>query len=180
MSDTSTSIVPSIADYPDREQKARLIIDWLVNINAIKADKTDCILSSESGYPIDIGSKKLTYESEYLPFDLITNGLEVITTRTVFHSGENGIDTFICPLCNEDILSDAWAFFDDFYNNGNSTPTCPICKKRSALNDYLIEPAWGFSNLGFTFWNWPDFKEEVIKEFEQRLGCKVKVVSARI
>lgn len=156
------------------------ITDWLVNIRAIKSEKTDCILSSEFGYPIDIGARELTDEAEYLPFSLSTSGLEVITNRTIFHTGENGVDSFMCPLCNEDILADAWAFFDDYYNNGNSMFDCPACKKKSDINDYIIEPAWGFSNLGFTFWHWPDFKENFIKEFEERLGCKVKVVFTHI
>ena len=180
MSDSGRSIVPSISNYPDREQMALSITGWLVNIRVIKSEKTDCILSSEFGYPIDTGAREITDEAEYLPFNLTTNGLEVITDRTIFHTGQNGIDTFVCPLCNEDMLSDGLEFLGEYYEDGNSVLTCSFCKQESDLNDYVIEPAWGFSNIGFTFWNWPDFKEEFIKEFEERLGCKVKVVFTHI
>ncbi len=180
MSDTSLSIVPSIGDFPNRKQKAKLIIDWLVNVHAVKSSQTDCVLGSDLGYPIDSGAKNLTDEVEYLPFRLMTNGLDVIVERQIYDTGQNGMDSFICPKCNEDIISDGWSFLDEYFNTGNSMFICPVCKRESDLNNFVIDPIWGFSNLGFTFWNWPSFKDEVLKEFEDRLGCKVKVVYSHI
>ena len=179
MSDTSTSIVPIITNYPDRERKAKEIVEWLIGIRAIKPDKTDCILSSATGYPINSGAKQLTPDIDNLPFFLKTNGLDLITERTVFHTGGNGIDSFVCPNCNEDILSEDWDF-NKFHEDGNPMMICPLCKKESDLNNYFIEPAFGFSNLGFTFWNWPELNDSFIKEFERRLDCQVKVVWSHI
>lgn len=179
MSDTSTSIVPNIADYHDRLSKATEIVDWLVSIRAIKPNKSDCVLSSAQGYAIDTGAKALTDEPEYLPFGLITNGLEVVTERTVFHTGENGLDSFVCPQCYEDIASEEWNF-SGFSENGNSLLECPLCHNASDINDYEIEPQWGFSNLGFTFWNWADLNDDFVEEFEKRLGCEVKIVESHI
>ena len=179
MSDNSTTIVPQISDYPDRLIKAKEIIEWLVSIKAIKPNKSQCILSSGAGYPIDTGAMSLSNEPEYLPFDLVTNGLEVVTKRSVFDPGENGLESFICPQCNEDILTEEWDFMD-YSENGNSLLTCPLCNHASELNHYLIEPEWGFSDLGFTFWNWPDLKDEFVEEFESRLECKVKIIESHI
>jgi hypothetical protein len=179
MSDSSISIVPNIADYPDREAKAKQIIEWLVNIEAVNPIKTDCILSSELGHPIDKGAFKLVDEPEYLPFSFRCNGLEVVTDRTVFHAGENGLDSFVCPKCNENIVTNEWSL-DDYDQTGNSLLLCPLCNNTSDLNDYIIEPTWGFSNLGFTFWNWPPLKAEVIHEFEKTLSCKVKIIYTHI
>ncbi|TWJ04594.1 hypothetical protein JN11_00306 [Mucilaginibacter frigoritolerans] len=179
MSDSSTSIVPNITHFLDREVKAKQIIEWLVSIKAVKPVKTDCILSSELGYPIDKGASNLVDEPEYLPFSLRCNGLEVVTDREVFHTGQNGLDSFICPKCNENIISNEWDL-NDYYETGNSLLLCPLCNNASDLNDYLIEPTWGFSNLGFTFWNWPPLKDEVVQEFEKILSCKVKIINSHI
>lgn len=179
MSDKSTSIVPELTSCLDRFNKAQQIVDWLIDIRAIKSYMTDCILSSEQGYPIDNGAITLTNEPQYLPFNLATNGLHVITEPSVFDAGENGLHSFVCPNCKEEILVEEWSF-DDFVESGNPLLDCPICKQQSDLNNYAIEPTWGFSNLGFTFWNWTDLTDDFIKEFEQRLGCKVKIVVSRI
>ena len=181
MSDTSTSIVPNISYYPDAAEKAVEIVDWLISIKAVKPEKTKCILSEETGYPIGEGARLLTDGPEQLPFKLVTNGLEVITTRTIFSAFEGGLDKMVCPKCGTDILDeDSFDFLDNYYDKGDAMLACTHCKKKSDLNEYLTEPAWAFSNLGFTFYNWPEFKKDVIKDFEKRLGCKVKVVEAHI
>lgn len=179
MSDISTTIVPEISDYPNRFERAQQVIDWLIDIHAIRAVKSDCILSSETGYPIDIGAKALTTEPQYLPFNLVTNGLQVVTERSVFDAGENGLDRFLCPNCREDIVSEDWDF-TAFVETGNSMLECPLCNQSIELNEYIIEPIWGFSNLGFVFWNWSSLADDFIKEFERRLECNVKVVESRI
>jgi hypothetical protein len=179
MSDNSTSIVPKLTNYPDRLSKAKSIVEWLVSIDAVEPVKTDCILSESFGYPIGKSAKALVDEPEYLPYGLIVCGLEVTTKNTVFHAGANGLDSFVCPSCGGDILGEEWDF-NDFNEGGNSDLICPLCNWSADLNDYDIEPAWGFSNLGFTFWNWPPLKDSVIAEFEQRLGCEVRIVNCHI
>lgn len=179
MSDISLSIVPYEIVFQDRVQKAQQVVDWLISLNIIKPDKTDCILSKESGYPIDSKAVDITDDPNDLPYSLKTNGLQVITERTVFDAGEYGLDSFICPQCGEDIISLEWTL-EDYHTHGDTVMSCPACHKDNSLNDYIIEPTWAFSNLGFTFWNWPSLKQEVIEDFERLLGCKVKVVECRI
>ena len=59
-----------------------------------------------------------------------------------------------------------------------------VCKKSRYPNNKEkaqdIKPEWGFSNLGFTFWNWPPFTDQFIKNFKQRLGCDVNIVFSHI
>ncbi len=179
MSDISTSIVPELTIYPNRFEKAKQIVEWLTDIKAIKGDKADCILSSALGYPIDSGAVVLTTEPKQLPFNLVVNGLQVVTEPSVFDAGENGLDSVICPNCKEDILAEEWNL-EGFIKSENPLLECPLCEQQSDLNSYVIEPTWGFSNLGFTFWNWTGFTDDFIKEFEQKLGCKVKVVESII
>lgn len=179
MSDNSTSIVPKLTNYPDRLAKAQLIVNWLVSVEAVEPVKTDCVLGKAFGYPVGKGADALVDDPKYLPYRLIVCGLEVITENTVFHAGANGLDSFICPNCHQDILEGDWSL-DDFVENGDPNLTCPLCNQAADLNDYNIEPTWGFSNLGFIFWNWPPLKDSFIAEFEQRLGCEVRIVDCHI
>ena len=179
MSDNSTSIVPKLTQYPDRLIKAKTIVDWLIGIGAVESVKTDCILGKGLGYPIGKNAKAVVDEPGDLPYGLIVCGLEVITENTVFHAGANGLDSFVCPNCGDDILEAGWDL-NDFHEQGIPSLTCPLCNQVADLNDYAIEPTWGFSNLGFTFWNWPELKDSVIAEFEERLGCEVKIVDCHI
>ena len=103
MSDHSISIVPRQSNYPDKEDKAKEILEWLVSLDIVKPTLSDCVLSSRNGYAISNGARFVTTDPDSLPFGLITNGLEIITDRQVFHTGQNGIEELICPDCRQDI-----------------------------------------------------------------------------
>jgi hypothetical protein len=137
MSDSSRAIVPKITDYPGRKEKASEIIDWLVAEDIIKGELSDCILSKYHGYAISAGAKYVVKEPQYLPFDLITNGLELVTEPTVLNYGE---------ITGEED--------EDFQPEEN--------------------------NLGFIFWNWPEFTDEFIQHFKTKLGCEVDIIFERL
>jgi hypothetical protein len=43
MSDYSVSIIPKQSTYPDKETKAKEILDWLVSLDIVKPTLSDCI-----------------------------------------------------------------------------------------------------------------------------------------
>lgn len=180
MSDHSVSLVPELSLCNDRKQKANEILKWLISIDAVKSEPSDCILSSEYGYSISEGASKITAEPEYLPFELVVNGLEIITERQVFHAGENGIETLICPNCREDIASEDWEFLNKWSSGESNNLTCPKCRVGAEIHNFKFIPAWGFSDLGFTFWNWPAFTDTFIEGFKRQVGCDIEVVYAKI
>ncbi|TDR25830.1 TFIIB-type zinc ribbon-containing protein [Flavobacterium cheniae] len=180
MSSHSISIVPKKSVYPDSEIKAREILEWLVSKNIIKSSISDCILSSDKGYAISEGAIEIVEQSEYLPFDLIVNGLEITSKRQIFHTGQNGMDECICPNCKVNIVSDVWDFLDDWFEHKTNNLTCSNCGNQTEINNYSFKPQWGFSNIGFTFWNWPEFKEDFIEEFQQKLGFEICIVHTHI
>ena len=106
MSDHSISIVPKQSSYPDKEKKVKEILDWLVSSDIIKPESFDCILGLNKGYAISNNAKKVTTNAESVAFSLNTNGLEIITERQVFHTGQNGIEKLICPNCKENIATE--------------------------------------------------------------------------
>ena len=46
--------------------------------------------------------------------------------------------------------------------------------------DEESNPEIPVSNLGFVFWNWPEFKPEFISEFETMLGLEIQIIYSRI
>ncbi|RYE57065.1 MAG: hypothetical protein EOP48_06635 [Sphingobacteriales bacterium] len=176
MSDHCISIVPKISQYLNKEEKIEEILDWLVSGDIVKPEITDCTLSEAGGYAVSSGAKGISDEPENLPFDLQVNGLEIISTRHFFHTGENGIDEVVCPNCNQNILTeDDLSFVEDWYET-ESLVTCPLCNQDTEINDLKTKPVLGFSDLGFTFWNWPDFSNSFIAEFRRRLGSDIALV----
>jgi len=176
MSDYSISIVAKRSNYPNNNLKAKEILEWLIALDIVKPKLSDCVLSSNNGYAVSNGAKNITAEPEKLPFFLNVNGLEVVTDKTVFDTGEYGMESCICPNCNKDISQEEWLFIDEWYSQDNDDSICPLCNVSFNIHDLKIEPEWGFSNLGFTFWNWPKIKIEFLQEFIRKLNCDVNVV----
>lgn len=176
MSDHSISIVPRQSAFSDKEIKAKEILEWLVSADIVKATLSDCVLSSTNGYAISHGAKLVSAEPEYLLFDLGANGLELITERQVFHTGQNGMEELICPSCRQDIANEDWDFLSEWGDSQSNNITCPLCNVATDIHQFKFTPVWGFSDLGFTFWNWPPFTDKFIKDFKQKLNCEIDLV----
>jgi hypothetical protein len=180
MSDTSISIVPKILNYPNNKDKAKEILDWLVSLDIVKPQLSKCILGSDYGYCISAGARNVTNPLFELPFDLKTNGLGIITDRQIFDTAQNGLDEIICPNCLYDILTKDWNFFNEWIEDESNNLSCPICNIGHDVHKYKFKPEWGFSNLGFTFWNWPDFTLRYINDFRNKLDCDISVIYQHI
>ncbi len=180
MSDHSIAIVPKKSEYDNNNAKAQEILNWLIAKDIVKGELSGCILSENSGYSVSEGARDYTDFPDELPFLLSANGLEIITSREVFHTGETGMEKCICPSCGEDISQEEWSFIEYWFCHDTDESLCPICDTYIDIHKLRIEPAWGFSNLGFKFWNWPDFKPDFIKEFRKKLKCEVEIVKQHV
>lgn len=206
MSDYFQTIVPK-RTYPDPVAKAAEILDWLIIQKIIKAKLTDCVLGSEGGFPP--GEKCVSVVQEVWDtgwVKLITNGLEVITERFYF-DGYSLSAPYVaeCPHCQGNLYEgiDHEAIHEDrleesltealkqrlglvdkaisaWLEGEEGAISCPICVQTSLITHFRFETPIGLSNIGFKFWNWPELKEEFIKEFEARLGSKTTLVWGRL
>jgi hypothetical protein len=176
MPDHSISFVPKISNYPDHQKKAKEILDWLVFQDIVKAKRTDCVFGIEEGYEVSDGARKFVTEPEHLPFGLALNGLQIAIEKTVFDTGENELQEVICPNCGQNVIAEFVEHIEKWFDNSSNKMSCSECGKAQEMNDYLSDPEWAVSNLGFTFWNWPEFKEEFVAEFKRKLGGNVAVV----
>ena len=180
MSEHSISIVPRQSNYPNNNTKAREILDWLVSKDIVKPILSNCILGSDNGYAISDGAKQITHFPEDVPFDFATNGLEIVTKRQIFYTGENGIENLICPSCGQDIAKEDWDFLSEWGDNESNNLTCPLCNVATDIHQFNFAPEWGFSDLGFIFWNFPTFTDNFIDEFKKKLDCETSVVNQHI
>ncbi len=206
MSDYFQAIVPR-KTYPDPVAKAAEILDWLITQGIIKAELTDCVLGSEGGFPP--GEKYASVVQEVWNTGwvrLITNGLEVITERCYF-DGYSLSAPYVaqCHHCqgnlyegmdHEAIHEDRWEesltellrqrltlvdkAIGDWLEGGEGAISCPICGQTSLITQFDFETPIGLSNIGFKFWNWPEFKEEFIQAFEARLGSEITLIWGRL
>jgi hypothetical protein len=180
MSDNSISIVCKKSTYPHNKEKAVEILAWLVSRNIVKPTLSDCVLGSENGYAMSDGARSVVNEPDYLSYVPTANGLDVVTNRTIFDTGGNGIDELICPKCKTDISQEDWDFLEPWSSGETDDLRCPACGERSEIHNFDFVPEWGFGDLGFTFWNWPPFTDKFVEDFKQRLGCDVNIVFSHI
>ena len=182
MSDSYISIVPEQVEKAKANKLAEKVVNWLISRKIIKAELTDCTLGND-GHEPDENFKEVVEDEKYWWFiDLDTNGLEVITEKYVFHNGGNGLEEITCPNCKTNIIETDWGEAVDEWvkETGLDKVTCPNCQEARSITEYNFEPAWGFGELGFTFWNWQELKEDFIKEIEALLNSKVKLIYGRL
>lgn len=119
-------------------------------------------------------------DKSILPADLHVNGLEIVLQRQVFHTGQFGLETLECPSCKEDIPAEDWEFLSEWDSGESDNLTCPLCGVATEIHSYKFDPNWGFSDLGFVFWNWPEFRTSFIEDFKRMLNCEIDVVISKI
>jgi hypothetical protein len=181
MSDSSISIVCKKSRYLNSQEKAQEILRWLIANDIVEPVPSHCALGSEHGYAVSKGALSVVVEPKYLRFGPgQINGVSVITERTIFNTGQNGIEELTCPNCKNDISQEVWDFFDPWASGETDDLTCPSCGNPNEIHDYTFKPEWGFSNLGFEFWNWPPLKQEFIEDLKRRLECDVNIVFSHI
>ncbi len=126
---------------------------------------------------------------------LKTCGVEVKSEREVFNAGAftamtkleypncktnrfEGItpQDFFTDNCTEEQIQNfntVFPEFDKWVNNEKATLKRPHCLAESNLVDYKTDNSISFLNLGFTFWNWPDLKEEFLIELKSEIGTDI-------
>ncbi|WP_280433863.1 hypothetical protein [Nocardia carnea] len=188
MGDWFQTIVDKDASPWNSKALAADILDWLISVGVVVAERDDCVLGAESGHrpgpAADTVVDSTGWSSSF--HTLLTNGLAIVTERCVFNSGQGMPTAVTCPRCDS-----ATALVDDFYEpipgiwemfvdegafawaagRDMLTVPCPICAEQVDLADWTwADDYFALGYLGFTFWNWPPFRPDFIAEFGRRLG----------
>jgi DNA-directed RNA polymerase subunit RPC12/RpoP len=167
------------ATADEAEALGAATLAWLVDTGVVLGEATDCVLANV-GYPP--GPRYATAVTEVDPrlLTLRTNGVEVITGRTVFYS--MGADHVTCPHCRHVIVLaddradsiDPWrelsAIIEAWRDGDTGDYRCPTCRRVVGLNDWTWSPPWAFGYVGFKFWNWPQLTPNFLADVSTRLG----------
>jgi len=183
MGDHYQTIADLDVDLADSLNLGNEILAWLVDRYIVSSAPSDCILSDKRGYapgPKFYDVVNIDPVTD-ITLRLRTNGLEIVVGRTVFYNTA-GPNPF-CPKCNASFNDhSAWSdAANEWYgDNGPGLLTCDQCGNIQSVTRWRYDPAWGFGNLGFKFWNWPQFKQSFIEEVTNRLAHQTVLVCGKI
>ncbi|GAA2081629.1 hypothetical protein GCM10009780_19210 [Actinomadura alba] len=92
MGDWFQTIVDVQAASGEAEALAADVRDWLISSGVVSAERTDCVLGSDLGYPPGPRVDEVVDNSGCsLPWQNVSaNGLDIITGRTIFHAWQGG------------------------------------------------------------------------------------------
>jgi hypothetical protein len=194
MSDNYITICP-VNEVENPKKLSEKIIKWLQSNEIIANELSDCILNMKNkGYkPGNKHVDAIGYNENITRLKVC--GLEIKTEREVFNAGAFSIMTKLeCPNCDknrfegitpQDFFTDnctaeqlnrfhsVFPEFDKWSNKEKASLTCHHCAVASHLTDYKTDHSIAFSNLGFTFWNWPDLKEAFLMDFKTEIGLDI-------
>ena len=179
MSDHSQIIVDIEVGPREAKRLGKSVLDWLINEGIVEREGSDSAMSGVGHRPGPRYRSVIEEEDSFL--ELAVNGLELVTGRTVFDAGGNGLE-LQCSSCDYQVSSDedVSAFVDviDAWYEGDDQTTfkCPRCGQARLLRDWRGPWQWGFGNLGLQFWNWPPLKEEFIQAVTKKLGHQTVLV----
>lgn len=201
MSDNYITICTEYEVDNPRELGSR-ILNWLQEMKYVDTEKSNCILSMrELGYkPGQNHQEAIGVDGDIMRWS--TNGLQIRTERTVFDAAAfTAYSEMNCPKCAKNRFEGITAAkfhmelcspeelgrydtvfkeFEKWVNHQKTSLRCHHCKKTSTLEEYAIVGNISLSNLGFTFWNWPQIKSEVISQMETIIDKKLKVIQGHI
>jgi Zn ribbon nucleic-acid-binding protein len=179
MGDWFQTIVDVDATLSEAEEIATHIVDWLIELEVIEPTQQDCVLGSDLGYPPRKFELVVEQPDHHL-HKVLSNGLQVSIGRRVFYTGQSG-STITCPSCNAH-APDKWtdAVNEWYKNEGAALLECIECGNVEPVTDWVFNPAWGFGNLGFTFWNWPPLKKSFLDEFVERIGHRTVFIADKL
>ena len=184
MGDWFQTIVDRDASEADSPELSTAILTWLVSEGIVSPNRCDCVFG-EGGYPPGPHYAKAVEDPDDRLFKLRTNGLKITTTRTMFHCGQLGAHP-VCSSCsNRFDVSDEWgdewgkAVGEWYEKRGPGLLACPRCNHIEAITEWEHDPAFGFGNLGFEFWNWPFFTSRFLQEIGKCLEHRVLLVEGK-
>lgn len=164
------------------------VLAWLIAEQIIEDRLCDGCLGEGACYPPGPrfmqacgGKEDAALNGNYAEFSrMATNGLKVLTGRSVVcnHQGEFG--PVACPECAAfSPIDKLWEAGEIWFEHKGDTMTCDSCGRASMLSRW-IHPDVGFLVLAFQFWNWSPLSDEFIAAVGARLGNRVATITGKV
>jgi hypothetical protein len=173
MGDSYQVIVDRDASVDQSEHFGSIVLDWLIAERIVEPEASDCALGL--GHRPGPGHLKATAEAPRWFMGQATNGMRIVTGRTVFNGWlDSELRCKQCGAVNSiDGLHDAG---ENWYEGGQGLLACSTCRFGEAITEWQILPPWGFGNLGFQFWNWPWLRDSFVEDISRLLGHRTVLV----
>jgi hypothetical protein len=145
---------------------------WLAAEDIVSDELTDCALGGLAHRPgRRHGNALSNHDDVYAAWTTLrTNGLQTEVGRQVYYGGQGGVSDAACPNCgNTEPFREFSTALDDWFETGIADHACPVCTRRSLINDWILEPQWGVGHLQLTFWNWPPLSEQFRQDVSTHL-----------
>ena len=182
LSDAIDWVVDVEATEGEAEALAEKVVDWLVS-EGIILRSTRKNMWRRCGPLYEVGPRAAEW-SVQVDSGVAQCGLDVLCERTVFHTGDNGLQRFRCPNCSALHEPDALPWGDAvgawLEAKPDSTLKCSVCNNVSPITAWhFLELAWGFGNLGFGFNNWA-ITARLATAIAELVGHRMQVVHEHI
>ena len=164
---------------------AASVREWLIEEGIIDKIIEDCVLGSDTGHPPGPNfMRAVDGEDDSYFLGLRTNGLEIITERTLYSSFDGNIE-LVCDGCSErfDPPEEYFKAVGKWLNRetpGLLACACPGCGTTRAITEWQHDPPVLYAYLGLRFWNWPLLKDSFVVDVSNRLTHSVALVAGKL
>lgn len=176
MSDNAIWFVDLDASLDEVQELADQVRKWLIAQGIVSPIPCQTLYAS---HLLSRGPSAAQWDTFAYSHPTVLCGLEIVTERTVFHSGDNGIDAIACPAYGARHLPDELPWDDAvgawYSGEAEHSMTCPACHMSHSIVDWTFDMPWGFGNLGFGFWNWP-INDRLLDELSAMTGHRYRLV----
>ncbi|GIJ45399.1 hypothetical protein Val02_22850 [Virgisporangium aliadipatigenens] len=191
MGESFQKIVDLDATAAEAAELGHTLLARLVAAQIVVATPSDCVLGEPFGHAPGARWRTVVTEPDDRLFTrLRTNGLRVVTGRTVFFAGPD-VYRVACPHCHvadrsdDDGPSAQWSRFwdavDEWHRGASDGFACVHCGAFVAMNDWAWDDLpWAFGNLALEFWNWPPLAPSFVADVGAHLGHRVRRTTGKL
>jgi hypothetical protein len=173
MGDYYHNVVATQVSDNEAPNVAARMIERLIAEEFILAEKTDCVIGADQGYPPGPAAKA-SYEW--------AGGVEVIVGRHLYTGSECDSEP-ACPRCGQTVGWKAFPITPTDWLDGDDdgrVSMCPLCKAMVDINEWRHVSTLGYGDvgpfimigcLGLVVWNWSEpLPQEFVAAIEDCAG----------
>ena len=176
-------IVVLDASLEEAKPLAQKVRDWLMAQQVVSSSAPEA-LSWVGNDLLGRGVRAANWDT-CPPGDLSAQcGMQTIIERRVFHTGDNGIQGFACPICKATHSPDdlPWSNAVEAWYSAepDDCMQCPACHASPNIVDWtFLTCEWGFGNLAFGFWN-GSIDQRLVEQIASITGHRCRLVHEHI
>lgn len=186
MGDHFLTLTPERLDIQPPEQDAmeKRVVEWMQKHGWVEKEKSDCTFKEGGGWRFTPSGAEHIADERGRGLSIYGFNVEKFDGKRgkgVFTNLEGGLEAAYCPACGGNVETQFYDMVGGWCAAEGFPPVkCPLCGAESGIQDYRCEPPWGFSQIGFQFWNIGEITPEFLEEFAAMLGEPVRVVWASL